>query len=312
MIINGMSQTYYPASEKYLIVILGPTAIGKTGLAIDLAKNIGSEIISADSRQFYKELKIGVASPDKEQLARIKHHYIGQLSVTDDYNVSMYEKEVLDLLEKLFKQNKYVIMSGGSGLYIDAVCKGIDELPDPDPDLRDALNESYKLNGIEILQDQLAVLDPEYFEKVDKNNPKRLMRALEVCITTGWKYSELRKNAPKQRNFQIIKIGLNCEREILFKRIESRVNEMIENGLVEEAGSLIQYRNLNALNTVGYKEIFKYLDGSISLDQAITDIKTNTRRYAKRQLVWFKKDPEIRWFHPEGLKEILNWLDNHE
>ena len=307
-----MSQTYYPASEKYLIVILGPTAIGKTGLAIDLAKNIGSEIISADSRQFYKELKIGVASPDKEQLARIKHHYIGQLSVTDDYNVSMYEKEVLDLLEKLFKQNKYVIMSGGSGLYIDAVCKGIDELPDPDPDLRDALNESYKLNGIEILQDQLAVLDPEYFEKVDKNNPKRLMRALEVCITTGWKYSELRKNAPKQRNFQIIKIGLNCEREILFKRIESRVNEMIENGLVEEAGSLIQYRNLNALNTVGYKEIFKYLDGSISLDQAITDIKTNTRRYAKRQLVWFKKDPEIRWFHPEGLKEILNWLDNHE
>jgi tRNA dimethylallyltransferase len=312
VIITGMPQPIYPASEKYLIVILGPTAIGKTGLAIDLAEKIGSEIISADSRQFYKELKIGVASPDKEQLARIKHHYIGQLSVIDDFNVSRYETEVLDLLEKLFKRNKYVIMSGGSGLYIDAVCKGIDELPDPDPTLRDALNESYKLNGIEILQDQLAVLDPEYFEKVDKNNPKRLMRALEVCITTGRKYSELRKNTPKQRSFRIIKIGLNCEREILFKRIESRVNKMIESGLVEEVGSLIQYRHLNALNTVGYKEIFKYLDGSISLDQAITDIKTNTRRYAKRQLVWFKKDPEIRWFHPEGLKDILNWLENQE
>lgn len=295
-------------SGKYLVVIAGPTAVGKTDIAIKLAQEWKTEIISADSRQFYNEMSIGTAKPDKQQLSEVKHHFIGHLSVHDYYNVSRFENDTLQLIKSLFKNHNLVFLVGGSGLYIDAVCNGIDDFPDPEPEYRNYLKGVYKDEGLGKLQEMLLVLDPEYFESVDINNPNRLLRALEVCHTTGKKFSEQRMNSSKKRDFQIIKIGLNRPRPELFSRIELRVDQMIKQGLVEEVQRLLPYRHLNALNTVGYKEIFEYLDSKITLEEAIVNIKTSTRRYAKRQLTWFNRTNEYTWFHPSQLNEITNYL----
>ena len=291
--------------KPVLIVISGPTAVGKTDTGVELAKVFNTEIISADSRQFYKELRIGTAAPTQDEMQGIKHHFIGNLSIHDYYNVSKFENEVLESLKQLFKKNKYAILLGGSGLYINAVCEGIDDLPDADVNVREKLNFEFNRNGIEYLRDKLKQLDPEFFAIVDKSNHKRLMRAIEVCITTGKTYSSLRLNEVKQRDFDIIKIGLNRDRQELFDRINNRVDIMIKNGLQEEARNLFPFRELNALKTVGYKELFEHFENKISLEQAITNIKTNTRRYAKRQLTWFKNDDLIKWFHPNETEKIV-------
>jgi tRNA dimethylallyltransferase len=294
--------------KNTLIVILGPTAIGKTGFAIHIARHFQTEIISCDSRQFYRELKIGVAAPTTEELNKVKHHFVGQLSISDYYNVSKFENEVIDFLGDYFKTHQYAVMTGGSGLYIDAVCKGIDELPDADEVLRNELKDRLEKEGLPSLIAQLKELDPEYHKVVDLNNPNRITRALEVCIATGKPYSQLRNNKPIERDFEIIKIGLNRPREELFENIGLRVDKMVVEGLLDEVKSLKKYQHLNALNTVGYKEIFQYFEGNYSLQQAIEKIKTNTRRYAKRQLTWFKRDKDIHWFHPEDLQEVKNFL----
>jgi tRNA dimethylallyltransferase len=293
---------------KYLVVIAGPTAVGKTDVAIKLAKAWNTDILSADSRQFYNEMSIGTAKPDIQQLSEVKHHFIGQLSIHDYFNVSKFETEALELLNILFKKHDIVFMAGGSGLYIDAVCRGIDDFPDPEPEFRNYLKGIYLDEGIEKLQEMLLEQDPEYFATVDINNPNRLLRALEVCHVTGKKFSEQRLNSSKQRDFQIIKIGLNLPRPELFSRIELRVDQMIEKGLVEEVRNLMPYQHLNALNTVGYKEIFEYLDSKITLQQAIVNIKTSTRRYAKRQLTWFNRTEEYKWIEPSQLNEITDFI----
>ena len=294
--------------NKTLIVVLGPTAIGKTALSIKLARHFKTEIISSDSRQLFKEMKIGTAVPSAEELNSVKHHFIGNLSISDYYNVSKFENEALQKLDDIFLKNNLAIMVGGSGLYIDAVCKGIDDLPDPDRKLRHEINEIFKSSGIETLQKKLKELDPEYYLIVDLKNPKRLMRAIEVCLQTGKTYTSLRKNKTGNRDFNIIKIGLNCEREKLFDRINLRVDKMINEGLLDEVKELYKHKNLNSLNTVGYKEIFDFLDNKTTFEQAIENIKTNTRRYAKRQLTWFKRDEEIKWFHPTEKNEIILYL----
>jgi tRNA dimethylallyltransferase len=294
--------------NKTLIVIAGPTAIGKTRTAIQVARKFSAEIISADSRQFYKELKIGVATPTPDELKQVPHHFIGHISVNDYYNVSRFEKEVLNFLEKYFLTHSHAVMTGGSGLYIDAVCKGIDHLPDPDPAIRASIIETYRKKGIGPLLQQLEKTDPAYYQEVDRNNPARVMRALEVYEATGLPYSSYRSNIAKTRHFRTVKIGLNRPRNELVEIINRRVDKMIEGGLVEEVKSLTGLRNHNALNTVGYREIFNYLDGKLTMDQAIEKIKTNTRRYAKRQLTWFRKDEEIHWFHPDHPEEILEFI----
>ena len=297
------------SSKKILLVIAGPTASGKTQLAIHLAKHFHTEILSADSRQFYKELPIGTAAPNKEELLTVKHHFVGHLSIFDRYNVSKYEKEVLQLLEQLWKKHHLVIMEGGSGLYINAVCHGIDELPDPDLSLRQQLEMELQTNGIVSLQKQLNSLDPIYYEYVDKKNPKRLMRAIEVCLQTGKKYSELRINKPQPREFRCIKIGLELPRAQLFERINHRADTMIKSGWIDEAKTVFPHRRLNALNTVGYKELFAWIEGKMSFDFAIEKIKTSTRRYSKRQMTWFKKEKEIHWFQPADRKEIIEFVN---
>ncbi len=288
--------------------MVGPTASGKTGTAIELAKHFHTEIISADSRQFYKEIPIGTAAPDSWQLSQVKHHFVGQLSITDDYNVSRFEQDVINLLDEKFKSHNVMVMAGGSGLYIDAVCNGIDELPSPDEQLRSSLNKKFEKEGIESLQQQLKVLDPVYYNEVDLQNPKRLLRAIEVCLQTGKWYSNLRKRKIATRDFDIVKVGLNLPREELFKRINKRTDLMIEGGWLEEAKSVFPQRKLNSLNTVGYKELFKYFSGEWTLDLAIEKIKTNTRRYAKRQLTWFKRDESIHWFSPIETGKIMDYL----
>jgi tRNA dimethylallyltransferase len=293
-----------------LLVICGPTAVGKTALSIQIAKVFNSEIISADSRQFYRELKIGAATPSPEELATVKHHFIGHLSVTDYYNISRFEQDVLNWLKHWFRNHSLALMTGGSGLYISAVCSGIDELPDPNHELREALKEKLKNEGIDSLRQQLSLLDPDYFLSVDQNNPNRILRALEVCLLTEKPYSILRKNKPKSREFRILKIGLNIPRSDLNQRIDRRVDRMIEQGLVTETRNLIQFRKTNALNTVGYKEILKHLDGVWDLQTAVEKIKVNTRRYAKRQLTWFRKDAAIQWFHPDEVGKIVEYIRN--
>lgn len=295
--------------EKTLIVLVGPTASGKTDIAISLARHFNTEVISADSRQFYKEIPIGTAAPSKDQLKKVKHHFIGHLSVEQKYNVSRFERDVLDLLAELFKTKDRVIMTGGSGLYINAVCKGIDELPDPDPQIRSGLDKLFEDEGIVALQEKLKMLDPEYFEIVDRNNPKRLMRAIEICLQTGTTYTALRQNQPKKRDFRIIKVGLEVERSILAERINERASEMLESGWIEEARSVHHLKHFNSLNTVGYKELYEYFDGNWDFDTAIEKIKTNTRRYAKRQMTWFRKDSDITWFKPEEVGEVIGYLE---
>ncbi len=302
------------SKNKTLVVIVGPTASSKTDIAIELAEKLNTEIISADSRQFYKEIPIGTAAPNSEQLERAHHHFIGHLSITDKYNVSRFEQDVLQLLEEKFKHNKFLILVGGSGLYVDAVCKGIDELPDPDEKLRSDLNRMYEIEGLEVLRSKLKELDPEYYDIVDLNNPKRLLRAIEVCMQTGSTYTSLRKNKRKPRDFKILKIGLEIDRGILNERINKRTEIMMDNGWLEEAMSVHPHKHLNALNTVGYKELFSYFDNKMSFEDAKEKIKTNTRRFAKRQMTWFKKDKEIRWFNPSEKGSVTRIIEiiNHE
>jgi tRNA dimethylallyltransferase len=294
--------------RKTLIVITGPTAVGKTSLTIHLARSLETEIISADSRQFYREMSIGTARPSEEELKAAPHHFIGHLSIHDNYNVSLFEADVLMLLKKLFERQKCVIMAGGSGLYINAVCHGIDDLPDPDDSLREELKMLYAKEGISALRKKLMILDPVYCGQADLANPKRLLRALEVCLATGKPYSSLCTNVQKERNFRIIKIGLQRDREELNERINRRVVEMVRAGLVAEVEQLLPFRHLNALNTVGYKELFPYFEGMISLESAIENIRTHSRRFAKRQMTWFRRDEAIRWFHPDQVDEILDFV----
>lgn len=293
-------------SKPLLIVITGPTAIGKTSLAIKVASALSTEIISADSRQFYKEMRIGTGTPAVAELKAVPHHFIGHISIHDAYNVSHFEEDALKKLDQLFTSRDYIILTGGSGLYINAVCHGIDDLPDPDNGLRNKLKELFYAHGIKALQDKVKEIDPAYYAEVDQSNPKRLLRAIEVCLTTGVTYSSLRKNKPKTRNFKVLKIGLTRDREELYRRINHRVDKMMDEGFLSEAKALYTYRHLNALNTVGYKELFDHLDAKITIDEAVEKIKTNSRRYAKRQLTWFRKDPEITWFHADDLPGIMN------
>ena len=291
-----------------LITILGPTATGKTDLAIRLAQQINSEIISSDSRQMYREMKIGTARPGKIELNTVAHHFIGNLSIHDYYNASMFEEEVLSLLENIFKKFSHAIMAGGSGMYIDAVCKGIDELPGVDPEIRLQLQEQYKNEGIESLRIQLKLLDPDYYNTVDLRNPNRILKGLEISIMTGKPYSSYLTRKKKNRKFKIIKIGLNLPREILYQKINHRVDQMVKTGLVEEARKLYPLRSLNALNTVGYKELFSYFDGNIDRAKAIELIKRNTRHFAKRQITWFKRDPGIFWIQPDEFEKAVELI----
>jgi tRNA dimethylallyltransferase len=291
-----------------LIVVEGPTASGKTDIAIELASYFGAEIISADSRQFYKELPIGTAAPTSIQRNKVPHHFVAMLSVADDYNVSRFEHDVPDLLVNKFANAPLVIMVGGSGLYIDAVCNGIDILPDIEDSIRNDAKSNYETRGIKGLQEKLYQLDPVYYQEVDLNNPARLLRAIEVCLQTGEPYSKLRKNKPQTRSFDIIKIGIRVPREILVDRINNRVDEMIKNGWIEEAKSVYPFKDNNSLNTVGYKELFAYFEKRLTFDQAIEKIKTNTRRYAKRQMTWFRKDKEIQWFDHDKLNGMVDFV----
>lgn len=295
---------------KQLVVVLGPTAVGKTTFSIKLAKHYRTEIVSADSRQFYTGMKIGTAAPSPAELAAVPHHFIGHLPLAEPYNVSRYESDALLLLGELFRKHDRVLLTGGSGLYIDAVCSGIDELPDPDPELRELLKAGYRSSGISILRDQLRLLDPDFYHTVDLANPTRLIRAIEVCLLTGKPYSSLRSQSKKDRPFRILKIGLALPRDILNERIGLRVDAMMTGGLLEEVRDLFRFRHLNALNTVGYRELFRHIEGQVSLQQAVEDIKTNTRRYAKRQMTWFRRDPSIKWFHPGELPEVMAYLDH--
>jgi len=282
--------------NKYLITIVGPTAIGKTALSIQLANHFNSDIISCDSRQFYKEMTIGTAVPEAKELAAAKHHFIQNRSIFEDYNVGAFERDTLTKLDELFKENPVQIMVGGSGLYVDAVLKGLDYFPEVAPKIRENLTLQLEKEGVEVLQEQLKELDPETYHVIELQNPKRVMRALEVCIGTGIPYSTF-KNKPKApRNFTSIKIGLDADRKIIYDRINSRVDVMIENGLLEEAKKLYAHKDLNALQTVGYRELFSYFDGDFTKEFAISEIKKNTRRFAKRQGTWFKRDTASLWF----------------
>ena len=296
--------------EKTLLSVVGPTAIGKTKLAIALARYYDTEIISADSRQFYKEMEIGTATPDRKELSLVKHHFIQYKSIFESYSVGDFERDALQLLEKLFKEKDMVIMVGGSGLYIDAVIRGLDDFPKIDSNIRKQLNERLHRQGIGKLQEELKKMDPSYYKKVDINNPHRLVRALEVCIGTGKPYSSFLYSEKKNRPFRTISIGLEAERALVYERINNRVDKMIEQGLIDEAKSLAKHQELNALQTVGYKELFKFFNGAWSLDFAISEIKKNTRRFAKRQMTWFKKNKDILWFpYDTNMKKVLSELN---
>ena len=290
--------------KKRLFVLVGPTAVGKTKEAISLAKILSTEILSADSRQFYKEMEIGVASPNKEELKSAKHHFIGHISIEDEYNVGKFEKDALEKINNLFNTYDNLVLTGGSGMYIDVICNGIDNLPDVDKEIRSALNDIFIKEGIVPLQLELKEKDPQYYEKVDTQNHIRIIRALEVIRQTSQPFSSFLTQKKTNRDFEIIKFALFMDRDKLINRIHKRVDIMIKDGLVKEAQSLYQFKNLPALNTVGYKEIFRYLDKEISLEKAIEDIKTNTRRYAKRQMTWFRKDKDIIWVEASN---NINW-----
>lgn len=294
---------------KYLIAIVGPTAVGKTETAIEVAKAFHSEIASFDSRQFFRETSIGTAKPSPEEQSAVKHHFIDHISISEDYNASKFEKDALCFLKTYFESNDIIVFCGGSGMYIDALINGFDErLPSADTELRKKLNSELNQNGIESLQAQLKQLDPLFYETVDLNNSKRLLRAIEVCLITGKPYSSFRKGIKKQRPFKSIKIGLEMDRNELYQKINQRVDKMMEQGLLKEVQSLISYREMNALKTVGYQELFRHLDGKMDIYSAVDKIKTNSRRYAKRQLTWFKKDIEIEWFKSGQNTQIIDYL----
>lgn len=294
--------------KKHLIVIAGPTASGKTATAIKVAKAFGTVIISADSRQFYKELSIGTAAPTDGELNEVKHYFVHNLSIEQSYDVADYEQDVLCLLNELFKQHDVVVMTGGSGLFIDAVCNGLDLIPDISSETREKVNEIYEKGGLAALQSEVEKVDPEYFKTVDRQNPRRLQRAIEVFLQTGKPYSTFRKNKHVDRDFNIIMAALLWDRDELIKRINKRVDNMMESGLLDEVKSVYDKRHLNSLNTVGYKELFEYLDGDTSLEQAVEQIKINTRQYAKRQMTWLRKNNDYQWFSIDEYDKMLDFI----
>lgn len=296
--------------RNFLIVLLGPTGVGKTDIAIDLASRLNCEIISADSRQFFSEMEVGTAVPSQIQLNKIKHHFIRFMSVLGYYSSSLFERDVIALLPVLFRKNNIVLMSGGSGMYIDAVCDGIDDIPDVENDVREKYIAKYNEEGIEGLRAALKLLDPDHYANVDLKNHKRIMRALEICDTAGRPYSSFLKKQKRVRDFEIIKIGLERSRDELYYRINLRVDDMVAHGLEDEARSLLKYRNLNAMNSVGYREFFDYFDGKISREKAIELIKRNSRRYAKRQITWWGKDKSIKWFRPDQVQDITYYISS--
>ena len=293
-----------------LIIVLGPTGVGKTELCLQLAEHLGTPVINADSRQIFAELPIGTAAPSKEQQRRVKHFFVGNHHIQDYYNASMYEEDVLKLLPQIFHSHSHrALLSGGSMMYIDAVCKGIDDIPTVDEHTRTLMKQRLSDEGLPTLVAELKRLDPEHWEIVDKKNPRRVIHALEICHMTGRTYTSFRTNQIKRRPFNIIKIGLDRDREELYERINNRVLKMMEEGLEDEARALYPLRGLNALNTVGYKELFAFFDGSINREEAVRQIQSNSRRYMRKQLTWFKHDEQIKWFHPDNIKEIINYLD---
>ncbi len=300
-----------PPDNKTLIVIAGPTAVGKTALAIRLAKHYQTEIVSADSRQYYREMAIGTAKPSDADLAEAKHHFVNSHSVTDSYNVGDFEADGLRVIDELFKTHDKVILAGGSGLYIKAICEGFDDLPPFDEETRNELNKLFAEKGLSYLQEQLKAADPEYYDKVDLNNPQRIIRALEVMKTSGKPFSSYHTANVKQRPFKMVKIALNLPRELLYQRINLRVDTMIKDGLIDEVRGLLPYKGYNALNTVGYSELFDYFDGLTNLETAIDLIKQNTRRFAKRQLTWFNKDKAFTWFAPNQFRAITELIDKN-
>ena len=295
-----------------LVVITGPTAVGKTALCVDLAKHFKTEIISADSRQFFKELNIGTAKPTPEEMQNVIHHFVDSHSISQTYNATNFEHDVLNLLNKLFKKHSIVILTGGSGLYIDAVCQGFDEnIPEGNEQIRIELEQLYNKYGIKLLQEKLKQLDPEYYNTIDLNNIKRLYRAIEVCMISHGSYAELRQGIKQLRPFNIIKIALNRDKEELYNRINLRVDLMMQHGLLEEVKQVKEYKNHNALKTVGYTELFDYLDGIYKLDEAVDKIKVNTRRYAKKQISWFNKSSDYKWFHPSEKENIISYINSN-
>ena len=293
-----------------LIVLIGPTGVGKTELSLSIAEHFKTSIVSSDSRQLYADLKIGTAAPTSNQLARVPHHFVGTLKLTDYYSAAQYETDVLAKLEELFQQNDVVLLTGGSMMYVDAICKGIDDIPTVDKETRELMIQRYEEEGLEKLCAELKILDPEYYKIVDLKNPKRVIHALEICYMTGKTYTSFRTRSTKERPFRIIKIGLRREREELYDRINRRVDEMMQEGLLEEAKNVYGYKHLNSLNTVGYKEMFQYLDGEWTLDFAIEKVKQNSRIYSRKQMTWFKRDTDITWFHPDQKEEIMNHINN--
>lgn len=293
-----------------LLVLIGPTGVGKTELSLRLAERYHTCIVSADSRQLYADLKIGTAAPTPEQLARVEHHLVGTLQLADYYSAARYEEEVMNLLPRLFVKHPVVLLTGGSMMYVDAVCKGIDDIPTVDDETRRFLLQRYEEEGLERLCAELKLLDPEYYAEVDLRNPKRVIHALEICYMTGKTYTSFRTRQVKERPFRMVKVGLTRDREELYRRINLRVDQMMADGLLEEALRVYPYRSLNSLNTVGYKELFKYFDGEWTLDFAVEKIKQNSRIYSRKQMTWFKRDADIRWFHPEQEAEITAYLDN--
>ena len=297
---------------KTLFVLIGPTGVGKTELSLSIAEMLGCDIVSADSRQMYADLKIGTAAPTSKELARVRHHFVGQLALTDYYSAARYEEEAMECLSKLFTQNDYALLTGGSMMYVDAVCKGIDDIPTVDTETRSFMMERYEKEGLETLCAELRLLDPEYYRTVDLKNPKRVIHALEICHMTGRTYTSYRTQTCKERPFRIVKIGLRREREELYERIHRRVEIMMEQGLLEEVRNVLPYRHLNSLNTVGYKELFMYLDGEWTLDFAIEKIKQNSRIYSRKQMTWFKRDTEIHWFHPDETERIIHFVETQK
>lgn len=296
--------------SKTLIVILGPTGVGKTELCLRIAEHLGVPIINADSRQIFAELPIGTAAPTPQQQSRVKHYFVGTHHIDDYYSASMYEEQVMSLLtNELFAASDTAVMSGGSMMYIDAVCNGIDDIPTIDDATRQWMKQRLEQEGLPRLVEELKILDPEHWAIVDRNNPRRVVHALEICHMTGTTYTSFRQNEKKQRPFNILKIGLTRDREELYSRINNRVLQMIDDGLEQEALAVYDQRHLNSLNTVGYKEMFEYLDGLTTLDQAIFKIQSNSRRYCRKQLTWFKRDESISWFNPDNIKEIINYID---
>ena len=305
---SAFSIQHSALKNKTLVVIAGPTASGKTAFSIRLAKAMNTVILSADSRQFYKEMLIGTAAPTHEELLQVKHYFVHHISIEDKYDVADYEHDVLQLLDELFLTHDQVIMAGGSGLFIDAVCNGIDAMPDVTPEVRQKVEALLKEDGIDALSKELQQLDPEYFAVVDQQNPRRLQRALEVCYQTGRPFSSFRTGAKVERDFAIKKFALLWDRQELIRRIDRRVDMMMEQGLLDEAKALYPRRQLNALNTVGYKELFSYFDGAFTLAEAVEQIKVHTRQYAKRQMTWLRRDPSYRWITPDEADKVVNVL----